>query len=201
MAMVDANDGIYANQYTRTTVASESNVADVGPGQRGSYPVRIAANGVDSLSQPFVRIRKGAFQIFENQRDETGPSDADMDGMPTRYEVLHVCLKPNSDDGVDADEDGIKNREEYEAGTDPCHPDTDRGGESDFSEMLRGANVFDLRDDALPRPEDVEVFDYVPDHAPAPQLLPNSNLIRYPVNTAYIKMRLLRSTSPTVRSR
>lgn len=126
-------------------------------------------------------------------REQKDP-DGDKDGMPTRYEDLHSCLDGTVDDAAkDGDEDEVPNIEEYKAGTNPCDPDTDGGGESDYSELKRGANVFDPRDDALPKPIDVEVISWVLDHLPRPDLRPNSNLIRYPVNPAYTNIRLLRS--------
>jgi hypothetical protein len=198
-----AADGVYANKYTRTTDFAYGGLAD-GPNgspnvvqQRGSYAVQVTARGVDSQGQKVTRIRKGAFNVSE-VRDSSPPVDADGDGMPTRYEVLHSCLKPAGDDrGADPDFDELKNEEEWKLGTDPCSPDTDRGGESDRSELGRGANPFDLRDDALPRPAHVEVIDWKPDHQdPAPELRPEQNLLRFPIHPAYALMRVLRSTSP-----
>jgi hypothetical protein len=114
--------------------------------------------------------------------------------MPSRYELLHSCLKPTIDDAAeDPDDDGIRNYDEWDQGFDPCNPDTDRGGEADRSEFKRVANAFDPQDDAMPKPIDPEVIDYVLDHLPKPDLKPESNLIRYPVAAAYAKMRLWRS--------
>lgn len=195
----NANDGIYGNKYTRTTAYSLSAQGDTGTySERGSYNVRVEAGGKDNLGGAFQRIRKGSFQIFEGPGREQKDPDPDKDDMPTRYEALHPCLDPDTYDAdKDGDEDGISNIEEYKAGTDPCYPDTDRGGESDASEAERGANPFDPRDDALPKPIDVEVVDWVLDHVPGLVLKPQANLIRYPVNPAYYKIRLLRSTNPT----
>jgi von Willebrand factor type A domain/Carboxypeptidase regulatory-like domain len=198
-----AGDGVYANKYTRTTDFAYGGLAD-GPNgspnvvqQRGSYAVRVTARGLDSQGQRFTRIRKGAFNVTE-VRDSSPPIDADGDGMPTRYEVLHSCMRPGSDDrAADPDFDELANEEEWKLGTDPCSPDTDRGGESDRSELGRGANPFDQRDDALPRPVHVEVIDWKPDHQdPAPELRSEENLLRFPVHPAYARMRVLRSTSP-----
>lgn len=198
-----ANDGAYGNFYTRTTEYALGNLGDGPDGspnvipQKGSYPVRVSASGRDSGGQVFARIRKGAFEVNE-VRDSTPPVDIDQDGMPTRYEDLHSCLESSSDDSKgDPDFDELLSIEEWEAGTDPCSPDTDRGGESDRSELTRGANPFDPRDDALPRPEHAAVIDRAPDHQdPPPALFPNTNLLRFPVRPSYQKIRLLRSTSP-----
>lgn len=193
------NDGIYANLYTRTTVASPTNYTDTtATAIRGSYNVQVNADGKDNFGDAFTRIRKGAFQIFEGYgRDKQDP-DPDKDGMPTRYELLHDCLNPAIYDADgDPDQDNIKTGDEWAAGTDPCYPDTDRGGENDRSELGRGANPFDPQDDALPRPIDVEVMQLQPDHLPPLNLKSGVNLIRYPINKAYTKVRILRSNSPS----
>lgn len=195
----NAGDGVYGNLYTRTTVASLTGQPDAPTSsQRGSYNVQVDASGKDNLGGTFTRIKKGAFQVFEGApRDQKDP-DPDKDGMPTRYEQLHPCLDGNVNDAAkDGDGDGVENRKEFELGTDPCSADTDRGGESDASELARGADAFDPSDDALPRPIDVEVVNWALDHLPKPDIRPNANLIRYPVNRSYAKVRILRSTNPT----
>jgi len=196
----NADDGIYGNLYTRTTVASETGQPDDPgrtPPKRGSYNVRVQATGVDNLGDRFHRIRKAAFQVFEGESEKQVHPDQDEDGMPTRYELLHPCLDPATPDArVDPDRDGLPNGVEYETGTDPCDADTDRGGESDGSEVARRANPFDPRDDVLPQPIDVEVVDWIPDHMPRLPLRPNSNLIRFPLNRAYTAVLIYRSTSP-----
>lgn len=187
-----AGDGVYANAYTRTTKA----LAWESPGNDGSYRVVVTATGTDSQSEGFVRIAKKSFVVGELGDP---PPDTDGDGMPDRYEALHHCLDPLVDDkDADSDLDTLRNGPEWDAGTDPCHPDTDRGGESDGSEALRAANPFDPADDALPVPIDPEVIDWVLEHIPFPAgvaLEPGENLIRYPRNAAYASMEILRATS------
>ena len=122
--------------------------------------------------------------------------DTDGDGMPDRYEDLHTCLNPNvNDKDGDADANGLRNGTEWGMGLNPCHVDTDRGGEVDASELDRGANPFDYRDDALPQPIDVEVVDYRYEHLPLEPgtLLPNANLIRYQAHETYTEVAFLRS--------
>lgn len=99
----------------------------------------------------------------------------------------------------DPDLEGLRSVTEWEAGTDPCNPDTDFGGESDASEVERGANPFDPQADALPAPIDPEVIDYLVEHLPFPggvALKPGVNLIRYPANPLYQRVRLWRGTTP-----
>jgi hypothetical protein len=191
------NDGLYGNLYTRTTVADEGGYVD-NPDQqtpiRSSYVVRVDVDGRNNLGTDFQRIKKGAFQVFDTKKLEP---DGDNDDMPTRYELLHSCLNPAlADADKDGDQDGLSNKEEWQAGTDPCHPDTDRGGESDISELKRNANPFDPRDDALPRPEYVQVVSTKPDHMPDFELRARANRVRYPINPAYAKIQIYRSTNP-----
>jgi uncharacterized protein YegL len=192
-----AADGVYANRYTRTTAYSLPDVAD-GFGQDGTYDVVVEATGTDNAGVPFTRTVKGSFHVFEVPPNPTLPSDADGDGMPDRYEALHACLDATVADAMkDPDEDGMHSGREWNAGYNPCHVDTDRGGEIDTSELDRGANVFDYRDDALPQPIDVEVVDYRYEHLPLEDgtLLPNANLIRYQAHASYTEVRFLRSDS------
>ena len=186
------SDGVYGNVYTRTTSTNIWGTA----GMQGAYRVVAVATGTNSLSQNFARIRKKAFLVAELNDP---PPDTDMEGMPDRYEALHHCLDALSDDGDDdPDLDGLTNLSEWNSGTDPCHPDTDRGGESDGAEALRAANPFDPGDDALPVPIDPEVIDWVAEHMPFPagvSLQSNTNLIRYPRNISYVTMDILRSTN------
>jgi hypothetical protein len=195
----NAADGVYGSVYARTTVATRPDLPDQqGVGTRGSYNVVVTADGIDGVGQPFTRIRKGSFSIYE-PRDP--PPDADGDRVPTAYEDLHACLDSTTPDADgDGDEDKLLNRDEWGVhGTDPCHADTDRGGESDASEAGRGANPFDPEDDALPRPLDVEVIDSRDEHLEFPEdggLKPRANWLRYPVNSAYARIHVLRSLSP-----
>jgi hypothetical protein len=65
--------------------------------------------------------------------------DSDMDGLPDAWEVAHG-LDPNDatgDNGADGDpdSDGLVNLDEYNLGTHPNDPDTDRDGLDDGDEV------------------------------------------------------------------
>lgn len=59
-----------------------------------------------------------------------GAFDQDNDGITDTVELQHECLDPlNPLDGIqDFDGDGVSNRDEVRAGTDPCVPDTVMAG-------------------------------------------------------------------------
>lgn len=189
------DDGVYANLYTRTTEFARKGADDATPKPNGSYSVRVTAEGRSNLGDAFARVGQTSFAVFE--QGDPSP-DTDGDGLPDLYEALHPCLDASDpgDIGLDQDDDKLGTKDEWFIGTDPCLPDTDKGGEPDRSEVTRGANPFDHRDDALPRPEDPSVISKPIDHIGQPKLTPRTLLIRYPANAAYDRIRLWRATSP-----
>lgn len=67
--------------------------------------------------------------------------DSDKDGMPDWWEDLHGFNKFSAADAtLDADADGLNNRDEFLAGTHPHNPDTDGDGVSDFVERANSSN-------------------------------------------------------------
>ncbi len=195
-----ANDGIYANVYRRTTLASPTGLADGStPSIIGSYNVIVEAFG-DTLptqnrsSENFTRIIKASFNIFDGQ--ESKP-DRDGDGMPDAYEKSLPCLDETINDAaVDFDIDGLSNQDEWQGGTNPCEQDSDFGGIHDGSERILGLNPLDPEDDFLPRPKLVEVVNRSSEHlGDDVQLTPGGITIRYPTNTSYSGINIYRATT------
>lgn len=91
-----------------------------------------------------------AFCLSSPLCGELPVTDTDGDGWPDEYEIKLGCdpesagIMPNSLD--DPDQDGLKNAEERDAGTDPTHPDTDGDGLSDAQEVRSGNSDPNLAD-------------------------------------------------------
>jgi len=195
-----ANDGVYAAVYRRTTIASPTGLADgATPNIMGSYNVVAEASGNTKAtssrpSEQFSRIIKSSFNIFEGQETVR---DIDGDTMPDAYEKSLPCLNEAINDaGVDFDNDGLINRDEWQGGTNPCEQDTDFGGIHDGSERILGLNPFDPADDYLPTPRMVEVVERSSEHQTDDvQLMAGAVTIRYPTNVAYQTIRIYRSMS------
>jgi hypothetical protein len=180
------NDGIYSNEYARTTRGSETGLPDatgkqVGSGESGSYKVSVRASGRDSSGNEFNRIKKTSFQVLSDANNQE--ADTDGDGMPNRYEDLHHCLnKFINDSNTDFDGDGLVNQQEWSLGTKPCDADTDNGGENDGSEIGRNSNPFNSYDDAIGQIVEAEVIKWRLDHVPFPDSIsfrPNEHVIRF----------------------
>ncbi len=73
--------------------------------------------------------------------EKTFKTDADHDGIADEWEIAHG-FKTNAavDADLDADSDGITNREEFVADTDPRSDDTDRDGIPDGEEVAEGSD-------------------------------------------------------------
>jgi len=75
--------------------------------------------------------------------------DSDGDGIPDYWEVLNgLNAQDVTDGGVDSDSDGLTNREEYLAATDPNNADSDNDGMPDGWEVDHGHDPIDASDAA-----------------------------------------------------
>jgi hypothetical protein len=107
------------------TVTINTNIGIVNPGPHTLKAI-LTAGGVESTKETTFTY---AMSLF----------DSDYDGMPTEWENAHGLDPNNPDDaGLDPDNDGLTNIEEYWSGTDPKNPDTDNDGMDDGWEVTYG---------------------------------------------------------------
>ena len=143
----EAEDGVYGNLYSITSMADGSVSAPPAPGEEGpsvigSYLVNAVATKGD--------LRREAQTSFAIQEG----ADEDGDRLPDAWEKLWGIDTPDGD----ADGDKLSNYCEYQGGTNPLNSDTDGGGESDGSESPQcyadpnGQDPFDPSDDRVRRP-------------------------------------------------
>ena len=195
-----ANDGVYGGLFRATTESSfsgQSPAEDAPLVVTPSYKVVVNVSGKDNLGRNFERVKHGAFQVYETEQGD----DTDGDGMPARYEALHAGLDAGINDAAgDSDSDGLANIQEYQIGTDPGLADTDGGGETDASELAHGANPWDHRDDAVPKPLVARVLDRWGDARPPSAdfayLLPQpaQNIVMFSVERGYKDVDIYRAT-------
>ncbi len=193
------DDGVYGNIYTRTPCysAGEEDATHDFPesdqltGQSAAYSVTVAVTGQSHYKERFNRYISRNFQVYEYENRECEP-DRDKDGLPDRWEDLYGLDKTNpADAGYDNDADQLKNLDEFLNGTLPFDPDTDKGGESDGSEVAAGRDPLYEKDDLLPAVLDYGVLAELMD-IPGFEPQRNTNIVRFPVNPSYQYMHLYR---------
>ncbi|MCH7227511.1 DUF1800 family protein [Haloferula sp. A504] len=88
---------------------------------------------------PSIETEPGVDAVIT--RNPLGPADGDHDGMPDDWENAHL-LDPSdpTDATLDPDIDGLNNRDEFFAGTDPNDDDSDDDGVDDGEEIRQGSS-------------------------------------------------------------
>lgn len=126
-------DGVYGNWFTRTM-------------KPGTYSVKIQATGHSSIAGDFTRETNQAFHLIPDE-------DLDKDGLPDGWEIrygMNIQTAVGKDGAKgDQDLDRLENIDELIYGTSPIRADTDRGGESDFSEVNNNRDPYYTEDDHL----------------------------------------------------
>lgn len=153
----------FAGTYSESTVVKVDDTSAAagfvgggsGPGLSGySYELDGASDSVDA-GDP-----EAFYNDVDNSRNDQGAyggplplvelaaafDDADADGMADAWEEHYFTTTGAKDGSLDTDADGLLDREEYEAGTDPARADTDRDGWSDSAEIDAGSNPTDAAD-------------------------------------------------------
>lgn len=145
-------------EYTRFQVAQSGSAAGLFPPPAPGETVEQVYQ--DAQGQPIPVIRsEGTQELYiaritgrstldpaRAQSEQTNPylPDTDGDGLADAWETHYSCETPagvetpnpiRSDADLDPDGDGLTNRQERVAGTDPCLADTDLGGLPDGTEL------------------------------------------------------------------
>ncbi|MEO5913745.1 MAG: DUF1800 family protein [Luteolibacter sp.] len=134
-----------SNETKNTTVVSRLvSQSTAGPGLDAGTATWQDSNGNQGI--PTIDVHKGSRIFITPVALETLPAfsafaDADNDGMPDVWEDLYQLNRNSAADATqDADGDGLKNRDECLAGTNPRLTDTDGDGVDDRVELAEGSN-------------------------------------------------------------
>ncbi len=146
-----ANDGVYGYTYDRV-----NRPLSYDPLEAQSWTIDLHATGTNNDGKAFERYARLTYVPTLGR--EKIPLDNDADGMLDRWEDRFAGVDSTiADSDQDPDGDGLTNKDEFELGTHPDDPDTDRGGETDGSEVQNGRNPLLTADDLMPPLTDVWV--------------------------------------------
>ena len=134
------------NQTSNTVVITKSytNAIATMPSLDNGTAVWRDYNGV--IGQPSMVVHQGVRMFFTTNALENLPAfasarDSDKDGMPDAWEDANGFNKFSAADATqDADGDGLNNRDEFLAGTNPRLTDTDGDAISDLIERINSSN-------------------------------------------------------------
>jgi uncharacterized protein (DUF1800 family) len=148
---------VYSKEFTNSTAAPtiDDGSAFWRDFNKGTNQVNITVHpGVRLLISPTPIESLPTFSVFK---------DSDDDGMPDIWEDAHGFNKNSAADALlDADNDGLNNRDEFLAGTDPRKADTDGDGINDSIELANGSNPLsaanrpDMAGEPWPAGEDLD---------------------------------------------
>jgi hypothetical protein len=170
-----ADDGVYGYVYDRI---NRPLVIDVLRGHTWIFDLH--AKGVNNDGNSFERHKRLTYTPYLG-REQTS-LDQEPDGMLDRWEDRFDGVDSTVVDGdQDPDNDGLSSKEEFEFGTNPDDPDTDRGGETDGSEVAKGQNPLFSADDTIP-----PIADFWAENKP------ESVILHFNPRPEYKKMRIYR---------
>ena len=139
-----ANYGDGEMAWTASTSDSWLSISDGSEGTNsGRVVIDFSANTSSPRTGTVTVTADGASNspqdVHINQTELN--TDADDDGMPNYFELIYGFDSTNPDDAQgDADGDGLSNLSEYEAGTNPVHPDSDGDCRTDGDEVDQGSD-------------------------------------------------------------
>lgn len=190
-----AGDRIYSAIYRGTDSGSLTGYVDdeSSTTQRSRVTSLTVAFNTGSAAAPRLLVGHGAFSVMA----EDNVPDLDRDGLPDRFEVRHPCLDVSvADAGGDRDGDGAITSAEFVAGSNPCDPDSDDGGERDGSEIATGRSPLDNGDDGIKRIRDLEILSRLPDHEEMDPLPAFAHTLRFDSDPTYATILVKRASSP-----
>ena len=127
----------------------------IAPGERSSLMFFVAQSfdradalrKANQLSSPTAEALAGLSTVHLDSIQNFS-RDRDGDGLPDDFETKHGFDPDDPADGdLDADGDGLTNREEFERGTAPRSADTDEDGVDDGTEVAEGLDPVDADSD------------------------------------------------------
>lgn len=105
-------------------------------------PFANPVNEFSGLKVSTPRLWPAWFDSLAIGTNEPPALDDDGDGLPNAWERLHGFDSGDPIDPTDPDSDGLSNREEYLAGTNPRNPDSDGDGLVDGHDGVRPLGLF-----------------------------------------------------------